>query len=157
MLIITKGSHEKTDILRSGWLIRESDHFVTYSFRHSRGNATDLQDTAWKSDHFSLQTNRHFSLLRGGSNRPFRCLDWKYTNNTYFLHTPKKNHETVGGWGGEVSQTVKYSLILTPLLKGLVKICDFCVLNHSHILTSVFRTLARPHEHHSCKSDCIFM
>ena len=62
-----------------------------------------------------------------------------------------------GGRGGEASQTVKYSLIFTPLLKGLVKICDFCVLNHSHNLTSVFRTLARPHEHHSCKNDCSFM
>ena len=38
---------------------------VTYTFRHSRGDATDLQDTAWKSDHFLLQTNRHFSLLWG--------------------------------------------------------------------------------------------
>ena len=36
-------------------------------FRYLRGVTTDLHDTAWESDHFSLRTRVH--------NWPFRCSD----------------------------------------------------------------------------------
>ena len=39
---------------------------VTYAFRHSRGDATDLQDTAWKSDHFFVTDKQTLFLTQGG-------------------------------------------------------------------------------------------
>ena len=54
------------------------------SYMMNTGSQPTLVQTEYRlCAHFSLQTNRHFLSLTGGSNRPLRCLDvfWWISSN----------------------------------------------------------------------------